>query len=160
MLLPAAAAWITAWLVVAAPDAGLDPYAIVWGIWVTGAVVLVAVGGALWSARCRSGRRRGAVSRWLVLLAPSGVVILAASGLVASTAAIALGQRDDSPLAALAEAHRSVEVVVDVAAAPRVMRAPIWGEASASPTLRIEARLVMVDGLGAGPVAVTAMVSV
>ena len=161
MLLPAAAAWITAWLVVAAPDAGVDPNAVARGIWAAGAAVVAAVCGAAWSSRHRSGRRGwGDVGRRLVLLAPSGVVILAASGLVASTAAIALAQRADSPLAAAAAAHQSVEVVVDVVAAPRAMRAPVWGEASGSPTLRVDARLVMVDGVGAGPVAVTTMLSV
>lgn len=160
MLLPAAAAWVTAWLVVAAPDSGVDPTAVAWSVWAVGLIVLAAVCGAMGRPRHRPHERRWGTARTsLLLFGPSVVVVLAASGLVATTAAIALGQRADSPLAAAAAEHRTVEVVVDVVAAPRAMRAPVWGEASEHPARRVDARLVMVDGHRAAPVAVTTSLS-
>lgn len=158
MLLPAAAAWATAWLVVAAPDAGLDASTVTWSIWSVGAAVLAAVAGATSSHRKR-GLHGGVARRLLLRVGPTTVVVLATSGLVASTAAIALGQRSASPLEAAAAEHRTVEVVLDVAAAPQEMRAPAWGEASDDPALRVDGRLVMVDGRAAAPVAVTTTLS-
>ena len=161
MLLPAASAWMTAWLVVGAPDAGVDPNGLAWAVWAIGAATMTAVGGAAWSSRHRPRCGRGsAIGAWFARLGPIAVVVLAACGLVASTAAIALGHRADSPLTAAAEHHRTVDVVVDVIAAPRAMRAPVWGEASEFPTLRVGARLVMADGHDAAPVAVSATLSV
>ena len=90
-----------------------------------------------------------------MLVGPIAVVVLAASALVASTAAIALGQRAESPLVEAAAEHRTVPVVVDVVAAPKAMHAPIWAEASANPTLRVDARLVSTDGRTAAPVVIT-----
>ncbi|GAA4381845.1 ComEC/Rec2 family competence protein [Agromyces bauzanensis] len=150
LLVPAVAAWTTAWLVVGAPDVGLDPRVIAATIWGAGAAVL---------ALLLLGRRRedGGVLRlaWPLLL-----VALAASGLVAATAANTLAQRAASPLVATAVHHSTVEVVVEVVSAPRAMRGPVWAEASDDPTLRIDARLVAVGGLAVSPVAVTTSVQV
>lgn len=159
MLLPAAAAWATAWLVVAAPEAALDPSAIAWSIWAVGAAMLAAVGGVVGSSRRRAPWHGSAAHGLLVRVGPTMIVVIAACRLVTSTAAIALSQREASPLVAAAAEHRVVEVVVDVASAPQAMRAPVWGEASDDPTLRVGARLVMVDGRTVAPVAVTTTLS-
>lgn len=145
LLVPAVAAWTTAWLVVGAPDGGHDPGAIAAGLWVAGATVLLV----LLVARQRAG------GRVLLLVAPVALVALAASGLVAGTAATTLAQRAGSPLVEAAAQYRTIEVVVEVVSAPRVMRGPVWSEASDDPTLRIDARLIAVDGREADSVAIT-----
>lgn len=149
LLAPTAVAWTTAWLVVGAPDAGMDSEAVVAVIWAAGAALF-----ALLVIRRRS------VGGVLLLVAPVALVALAAAGLVAGTAASVLAHRAASPLVETAAQHRTVEVVVEVVSAPRAMRGPAWGEASDDPTLRIDARLVAVDGLPVAPVAVTTSVQV
>ncbi|WP_448004416.1 ComEC/Rec2 family competence protein [Agromyces bauzanensis] len=145
LLVPAVAAWATAWLVIGTPDVGLEPGVIAAGIWVAGTTLLTV----LLLARRRAG---GGV---LLHAAPVVLVALAASGLVACTAATALAQRAASPLVGAAAQYRTVEVVVEVVSAPRVMPGPGWGGASDDPTLRVAARLVAVDGRAVAPVPVT-----
>lgn len=150
LLAPAVAAWAAGWLVIGAPDAGLDSGVIAGGIWAAGASMLVVLLVA----------RRWASDGVLLRIGPPVLVALAVSGLVAGSAAAGLGQRDASALMEAAEQYRTVEVVVEVVAAPRAMRGPAWLEASDQPTLRVDARLVAVDGRSAAPVAVTANLQV
>ncbi|MFD4421544.1 ComEC/Rec2 family competence protein [Agromyces sp. NPDC058484] len=161
MLLPAVSAWAVAWLVVAAPDADVDPVAIAWTLWVGGIAAAAAVAIAGWVVRHRSdGRAVTAIGARLVGLGPILVVVLASAGLVASAAAMGLVHRSDSPLLDAATAHRTARVVVDIAAAPRAMRAPVWAETSDDPMLRVDGRIVSVDGRNAAPVAVSSTLSI
>ncbi|MEV1130607.1 ComEC/Rec2 family competence protein [Agromyces sp. NPDC049794] len=150
LLAPALAAWVTGWLVIGAPDAGLDSGAIAGGIWAAGGSMLVVLLVA----------RRWASDGVLLRIGPPALVALAVSGLVAGSAAAGHGQRDASTLVEAAGQYRTVEVVVEVVAAPQAMRGPAWLEASDQPTLRVDARLVAVDGRPAAPVAVTANLQV
>ncbi len=56
------------------------------------------------------------------------LVVLAAAGLVATSAALGLAQRAESPLSDAAAAHRVTGVVVEVVSVPRPMRTPAWGD--------------------------------
>ncbi|WP_448809865.1 ComEC/Rec2 family competence protein [Agromyces bauzanensis] len=156
MLLPAAVAWGVGWLVVAAPDAGVDAGLVAAVIWAAGTAVLA---GLLVAAR-RSRRARSPFVGRVLLVGPIVLVALAAGGLVAGTAASVLGQRADSPLAEAAAEHRVVEVVVDLVAAPRPVRPPAWGAASDESALRVDGRLVALDGRAAAPIVVTATLQV
>lgn len=159
LLLPAVAAWATAWLVVAAPDAGLDPVTISWALWAIGGAAVAVVAGTTWLVRRRPGDRRSTMGRRIGRSGPVVVVVLACAGLVASSAAAGLTQRAASPLAEAASEHRIVHVVVDIAAAPRELRAPTWAAASDDPALRVDARVVAVDGRGTPAVAATTTLS-
>jgi competence protein ComEC len=141
LLLPAVGAWTTAWCAVAASDAGLDPVIVAGSIWAAAVALLATV---------LVGRRR----RRLATLAAIGLVVCAAAGLTATSAADQLDRRAASPLAAIAAAHVSANVVIEVVAAPRPMRA-MWTEAGGAPTLRVDARVIAVDGLAVTPVPVT-----
>lgn len=156
MLVPAIVAWVVGWIVVAAPDRGVDAGLVAAGIWTSGAVVLMTL---LVAAR-RSRRLPSPLAGLILLIGPIVLVALAVGGLVAGSAASALGQRGESPLADAATEHRVVEVVVDVVSAPRAVPPPLWGAASDEPALRVDGRLVAVDGRAAAPVAVTAMLEV
>ena len=134
---------------VGAPDVGVDSGAIAAALWAAGVAVLVML---------LVGRRRSPGGGVLSGIGAPLLVALAAAGLVAGSAAAGLGQRDASPLRAVAEQYGTVEVVVEVAAAPRATRGPVWLEASGAPSLRVDARLVAVDRRAAAPVAVTANV--
>ena len=158
MLLPAAGAWATAWLVVAAPDAGLDAVAISWALWGIGGVAVIGVASTTWMVRRRHGDRSSTIGRSRGRLG-AVVVVLACAGLVASSAAAGLTQRAESPLADAAAEHRIVSVVVDVAAAPRELRAPTWAAASDDPALRVDARVVAVDGRDTQAVTATSTLS-
>lgn len=155
MLLPAVAAWTVGWLVVVAPDIGIDAGLVTAAIWLAGVALLATL---LVLAR-RRGRRPGRLGAMLLLAGPTVLVALAAGGLVAGSAAGAVAQRASSPLTEVAAAHRVVEVVVEVVSAPRSMPPPAWAAASDEPALRIDARLVAVDGASAPPVVITATLS-
>jgi len=165
MLLPACAAWATAWCAVGAPDAGVDPAAVAWGLWLVGAATLaLVVAGAVRrsntrpaGARPRASCVRPAVGAVAVGVASTLLVVLAASGLIASAGAAGLGQRAASPLAEAASSQHLVHVVVDVVAAPRELQSPAWAQATGDPTLRVDARAVAVDGHAVAPVTVTSM---
>ena len=77
LLAPTAVAWATGWLVVGAPDVGVDPGAIAVALWAAGVPVLVMllVG------------RRWAASGVLTGIGAPVLVALAAAGLVAGSAA-------------------------------------------------------------------------
>ena len=139
LLLPAAGAWATAWGAVAASDVGVDPAIVAWSIWAAGASVLVVVVAAR--------------PRRFVTAAAIGLVVLAAAGLAASSAAVSLEARAESPLAGIAARHGTAEVVIEIAAAPRPMRAAAWATGSSS--LRVDARLVAVDGRSSPAVPIT-----
>jgi competence protein ComEC len=141
LLLPAVGTWATAWCAVAASDAGLDPTIVAWSIWVAASALLSAVA---------TGGRRAR----LTTVAAIGVVVLAAAGLAASSAAAQLERRADSPLAAIASAHTAASVVIEVVAAPRPMRA-LWAATDGAPSLRVDARVIAVDGRAVTPVPVT-----
>jgi competence protein ComEC len=160
LLVPAAAAWIAAWWAVASPDAGLGARAMSWALWGGGLAALAMVGVV---ARRRSRQdavaggtvRSTAFASRIIRDVPVVVVTLAVAALITSAAATGLEQRDRSPLADAAETGRTVHVVVDVVAAPRLMRGPGWGEAPAERTFRVDGRLATVDGADATAVAVT-----
>ncbi len=164
MLLPAAAAWATAWLVVAAPDAGLDPVALAWMLWGAGGVVVVVTATLTRTTTpCppRPGdRRTSTIGRHIGRLGPAVIVMLACAGLVTTAAAVGLAMRAESPLTDAASAHRIVNVVIDVAAAPRELRGSTWAAASDDPMLRVDARVVAVNGRDTAPVAATSTLSV
>ena len=157
LLAPAIAAWATGWGILAASDLGVAPGAVAWSIWCVGAALLGAV---LVPRRPTIGVRRES-NRWSAVravtlrLGATAVVVLAASGLVASTAAAALGQRADSPLADAASNGRAVRVVVDVMAAPRPMPGAMWAEPGEAPRLRVDGRVVSIEGRAAAPIVVT-----
>ncbi|MGW4930387.1 ComEC/Rec2 family competence protein [Agromyces sp. NPDC004153] len=141
LLLPAVGTWVTAWCAVAASDAGLDPVLVAGSIWAAAAALLAMV----------------FVGRWrqpITPVAAIGLVVLAAAGLTASSAAAQLDRRADSPLTAIAAAHTSANVVIEVVAAPRPMRA-MWAQAGRAPSLRVDAQVVAVDGRAVTPVPVT-----
>ena len=146
LLAPAGAAWATAWCTVAAPDAGMAPSVVAWGIWGLGAAMLAAV---------LIGSTHGA--RW-TSAAAAALVLLAAAGLVAASAAIGLQQRAESPLAVAAASHRSADVIVEVVSAPRPIRPPAWGDPTRAPSYRVDAHVVAVDGRSDASVPVTSTV--
>lgn len=142
LLTPAVAAWAAGWVAVALPDAGVPPP-------LAAAVLWTAAVGAL----LQTARRRGR-------MAATVLVACAASALVATSAGFGLSARADSPLAGAAAAHRTVEVVVELAGAPRAVSfgpaAPVWAVESSVSRVRADARLLAVDGRSAAPVAVMA----
>ena len=155
LLAPAAIAWATAWCVVAAPDAGIDPVPVAWVIWVAGGGLL----GALLVTQRRTGESTPAAVR-MRAVAVGLVIVAAAAGLVSSSAALGLRDRAGSALTGPADSRQVVDVVVDVVSAPRPMRAPAWGEAVDGPSFRVDAQLVAVDGRPARAVPVTTTVAV
>ena len=141
LLLPAVAAWITAWCAIGASDVGIAPPAVAASLWAAAAACLVV----LMAVR----RPRG-----IPTIAATALVVLAAAGLAATSAAVQLEQRSESPLAAIAAAHDQVAIVIEVVAAPRPMPSR-WGGAGGAPSLRVDARLIAVDGRTVAPVPVT-----
>ena len=154
LLPPAGAAWLAAWCAVASTDFGVHPSVVAWLAWGFGAVL--AAGLVIMSRAARwSLPARGAFRTALT----AALVASTAMALVATSAAIALERRGESPLAAAADAHRVVDVVIEVASGPRPVRAPAWassGEAT-DPIFRVDAQAVGVDGDGIPPVSATAM---
>lgn len=166
---PAIAAWVGAWLVVAAPDTGISPWPVVIAIWaVAVATVAVIVVLRAQAARLARAALRGAAPnglshsamRWCAAL----LVALAATGLVVTSAGAALEARSRSPLAGAASSGSTVGVVVELTGAPRAMSAPWFDDAAdgASSGLpqRVEGRVVAVDGVSVVSVPVTATVDV
>lgn len=83
----------------------------------------------------------------------------AAAALVAHAAAIGLDARVESPLAAAATGHRTVEVVVELDRAPRAQSSTLpWASDVAATTSRIDAHVVAVDGTDAAGIPVTASI--
>ncbi|WP_173923896.1 ComEC/Rec2 family competence protein [Agromyces sp. Marseille-P2726] len=159
LLLPAAVAWSAAWWAVWAPDPWLGARAMSWALWASGLAVLALMVGTV--VRRGGPRRADAIDRSTVIAArlvrngPAVVVALAAAALVTSSAASGLEQRAQSPLTAAAHAGQTVHVVVDVVAAPRLMRGAGWGETPEERSVRVDGRLVSVDGADVAAVAVT-----
>ncbi|MFB9644036.1 ComEC/Rec2 family competence protein [Agromyces lapidis] len=167
--MPAAAAWAAAWLVVAAPDAGVPQWVAPTWLWVLAAALLLA---ALLGHGYGYGIR-GRASRLGSVAATASIAAVAAA-LVATSAGIALSARDASPLARAADARSTVAVVIELTAAPRAMVSvsPAWsatqavedddrtGEASGPvrSSMRIEGRIVRVDGAAVAPVPVSGIV--
>lgn len=141
LLLPALGTWTTAWYAVAASDAGLDPGIVAGSIWAAALVLFATV---------IVGRRR----HRLATLAAVGVVVCAGAGLAATSAAVQLDRRAESPLAAVAAAHRHADLVIEVVAAPRPMRT-MWAESVEAPSRRVDARVVSVDGRAVASIPVT-----
>lgn len=180
LLLPAAVVWVVAWCTIGLPGAE-GAAVLAWVLWASGGVVgivttvvafaPVAVAGghrSFGAARRSSGRRvqeGGGDRRSVVAASPllvrtmsTMLVVLAASGLVASAAALGLGAREASPLADAAREHRTVDAVVVLTAAPRSMRATWFADGQQAP-LKVEGSVVVVDGEPAPGVPVTAAVS-
>ena len=159
MLLPAAAGWIAAWCAVAMPAPGFDARAVSWALWACGLAVLAIVVLATVRRRVEPGAGGdsgpSAIVGALIRGGPLVIIALAVAALVTSAAASGLELRERSPLAHAAEAGGTVHVVVDVVAAPRLLRGLGWGEAAAHPSFRVDGRLVSVDGANAAAVAVT-----
>ncbi len=161
LLLPAAGAWLTAWLAVAAPDAGLPPWtvaAVCWGAAVAALVVLlVSLRRNLRRPEVHTGER-GSRASGTAGVAATVLTALAACGLVATAAGAGLETRAASPLAHAAAEFRTVAVVVELTGAARAVRTP-WFDEAEDPPLSVEGRAVVVDGHGIAAVPVSAMVS-
>lgn len=174
LAVPAIVAWVAAWAVVVAPDAGVPVAPVVIGLWVAAAVALTLAMVDQRRSRADETRTDGAVPgrlRRAVRGSATGVALaLTMSALVASSAAIALEGRAASPLAAHAEQRTTVAVVVELTAAPRVIvsRQPDWAlgaeadpreqDAPVTASMRIEGRAVAVDGASVAPTPVSAVV--
>ncbi|GAA1812058.1 ComEC/Rec2 family competence protein [Agromyces neolithicus] len=149
LAIPAVAAWAGAWLVVAAPDAGIATWPAVMGVWASALAVLVM----LVVLRVRAAH---VAMRWCAAV----LVALAATGVVATSAGAALDARDRSPLAEAASSGSTVSVVVELTGAPQAMSVP-WFDGSdagaADLPQRVEGRVIAVDGarVGAVPITVT-----
>lgn len=141
LLLPAAGAWATAWCAVGASDVGLDAGFLAWSIWAGAAAIAIVVVAVR--------------ARRIVVPAAIGLVVLAAAGLAATSAAAGLERRADSPLALVASEHGTADVVIEIVSAPRRMPAPAWASADETTSLRVDARLIAVEGRRAPPVPVT-----
>ncbi|MFF2495837.1 hypothetical protein [Agromyces sp. NPDC058064] len=172
---PAVSAWAAAWAVVAAPDAGIPAWMPLPALWGLAAMLLVV---ALLGRG--SGREAGrgldprTVRPRLVGAAATASIAAVAAALVATSAGIALSARDASPLATAAVARSTVDVVVELTAAPRAMASvmPAWAAPTASAdqrgdggpmmqarsSMRIEGRLLSVDGAPVSPVPVSGVV--
>lgn len=157
LLVPAASAWTTAWGIVMVADLGVDPVVVASALWGFGALALVLSLVARGATGTRGPTSAGAtvVGGALTRLCATAVVVLSACGLVASSAAAALAQRADSALGDAATQGRAVHVVVEVIAAPREMSGAMWAEGADEPRLRVDGRVVSVDGRASGPVVVT-----
>ena len=167
LALPAIAAWAGAWLVVAAPDAGVPALAAISGVWASAVAVL----SALIVLRVRAKRlAEGAhpdaghhpVSHAAVRRCAALLVALAATGLVATSAGSALEARERSPLVDAASSGSTISVVVELSGAPRAMSAPWFdgGDEAAASGLpqRVEGRVDAVDGIRVAAVPVTVTV--
>ena len=149
-------AWATAWCVVAAPDVGIDPGSVAWLIWALGGCLLLGLMVVTRRSWCpgTAPRETSGMRRHLTVAA-GGLVVLAAAGVVATSAAVSLDRREESPLAEAAETYGTVSVVIEVVSAPVPMRPPPWGGVPGTPSFRVDARLIEADGRAAQPVPVT-----
>lgn len=158
MLLPAASAWVVGWCAIGLPGGDATAVLAAWGLWGTasGAAAFAVLGAT--QSRREGARARAGQAAPLVRAAATVLVVLSAGALVASAAALGLGARETSPLAVAAAEHRSVEVVVELTAAPRAMRSSWFAEGEAPP-LRVDGRAVAIDGAVARAVPVTTALS-
>lgn len=170
LVAPAVSAWAAAWAIVAAPEVGVSVPGATAACWGLAAALLF---GALLARR--HGRSGGGAAGVAGLAATASIAAVAGA-LVASSALVALDARDASPLARAAEQRSTVDVVVELTAAPRPMASmtPAWtapsgagdgrgaeAESEAMPvrsSMRIEGRLVGFDGKRVPPVPVSAVV--
>lgn len=154
LLLPAVAAWAAAWCAIGLPGTAGVAATLAWAVWAAAVVVAVVI-----AVRAIRGRRRrpSPAPRSLQALS-TALVVLAACGLVASAAALGLGARETSPLADAASAHQTAEVVVELTAAPRTMRAS-WFAAGNEAPLSVRGSVVMIGGATTPRVPVTAAVT-
>lgn len=142
LLLPALAAWAAGWIVVALPDAGVPPP-------MPAAVLWIGAASALgWALRRRS------------RAAAAALVACAAAALVATAAGLGLSARAASPLADAAASHRTVDVSIELVGAPRAASfgaaAPAWAAEAPMTRVRVDARVLAVDGRPVAPVAAVA----
>ncbi|WP_165906106.1 ComEC/Rec2 family competence protein [Agromyces badenianii] len=165
LLAPAAVAWAVAWCAIGLPDAGHGAATLAWSLWAAAGVAgSIAIGDAVRRAGAfaHGARARNACAHDLappfVRIAAPALVALSAAALVASAAALGLGGREASPLAAAAHEHRSADVVVELTAAPRTMSAS-WFAEGGPPSLRVDGRVIAVDGAPTASVPVTAVVA-
>lgn len=156
LLVPAATAWAAAWSVVAAPDAGVAPWLFAGACWAVAGLTTAVLAGVLLV------RRRDAIAiprrgraRLIVPFAATALVSLAACALVSTAAALGLDAREGSPLQNVAAEHGTAAVVIEVTTAPRPATA-LWFDPAADPPVRLEGRLVAVDGRAVPAVPVTA----
>ncbi len=137
LLTPACLAWVSAWVTVAAPDAGVPgwlPTVVAWTAACGLAVALVLLR-----------RRLGRAYRSVIAAA---LLATAAAALVTQSVTVTAEVRDASPLRAAAESAREVDVVVEVTSAPRAVTTsavPAW----AHEVSRVRYRAVIVDVDGA-----------
>ncbi|WP_022890155.1 ComEC/Rec2 family competence protein [Agromyces italicus] len=169
LVAPAVAAWAAAWVAVAAPDAGISPWTVAAGLWGLAVILLL-------TALLAHGHRRGNLHRRAALLrsvAATASIAAASAALVASSAGFASAARNASPIAPAAETRSTVEVVVELTSVPRAMVSvsPAWSATPATEddgagattgpvrsSMRIEGRLVRVDGAAVAPVPVSGAV--
>ncbi|KQZ08127.1 ComEC/Rec2 family competence protein [Agromyces fucosus] len=160
LLLPASLAWIAAWCAIGIPGgaalAGLVAVACWVAAWLVAGLVITA------AMRRRHGSApthdAGVVARVVRAAAATLLVVLAAGALVVSATALGLGARESSPLAEAANEHRTAVVTIELTGAPRAMRSSWFAEGEA-PALRVEGKLVSVDGAAARAVPVTTALS-
>ena len=154
LLAPAGFAWLAAWCAIGLPGGHAAAAVAAWGLWgLAGIAAVVAVagplrergrqapavhavaGGAVADAAAVGGAAdaRGA-GRPIVRAAATLLVVLSAGALATSAAAIGLGAREDSRLAAAATAHRTAEVVIDLTGAPRALALERGGAVAACGT--------------------------
>jgi len=136
LVLPALVAWGVGWVAVRLPEFGVAAWAVPVWCWAT------AAGAAI------------AVLRWRRPAATVALVAAAAAGVVATSAGVALSERERGPLAGGRTA--AAEVVVELVGAPRdasyaavEFASEAGGEATSSSApqrVRADARLVGVDG--------------
>ncbi|MRG61553.1 MBL fold metallo-hydrolase [Agromyces sp. CFH 90414] len=145
LLAPAAVAWASAWLAVAAPDVAIAswvPMALAWALALGAFIGVVIVH--------RTGRAPGVRA-----VAAAVLVASAAAAVVVHSAHATALVRDASPLAAAAADHATVDVAVELTGTPRaVMASPTMPWLADDGMVRFDARLVAVDGRAASPVSV------
>ncbi|MFB6608847.1 ComEC/Rec2 family competence protein [Agromyces sp. NPDC056379] len=159
LLLPATFAWVVAWCGIGTPGGAASAAFVMWGLWAaTSVAAALAVAGVWQRRRRRTAVGESGVAAPLLRVAATALVVMSAGALVMSAAALELGAREASPLAAAAQEHRSAVVTIELTGAPRAMRSSWFAEGEAPP-LRVEGRVVAIDGAAAHAVPVTTALS-
>ena len=159
LLLPATVAWLAAWCVIGVPGGAASAMFVALGLWVAACVTagLVVIGALRERRRCVSADD-GGVAPVARSATATLLVVLAACALVVSAAALGLGARESSPLADAAHEHRTAVVTIELTGAPRAMRSNWFAEGEA-PALRVEGRVVAIDGAATRAIPVTTALS-
>ncbi|SIN78042.1 ComEC/Rec2 family competence protein [Agromyces cerinus] len=159
LLLPAMFAWLAGWCALGITGGASSAALVAWALWAAAFLAVgLAVMGVLRERRRPAAGGAGAVGAPFVRAAATALVVISGGALVASSVALGLGARESSPLADAAQEHRTAEVTIELTGAPRVMRTNWFAEGEAPP-LRVDGRLVGIDGAAAHAVPVTTALS-